>query len=60
MKLTLAELRRRVGGDENAAYILLEELRWPNAKLVPERNNVYVGVDCPTVGTSGLLPHAEG
>ncbi|MCU1463385.1 MAG: putative transposase for insertion sequence element [Acidimicrobiales bacterium] len=33
MKLTLAELRKRVGDDEEAAYELLEELRWPTGPI---------------------------
>ncbi len=33
MNLTLAELRKRVGDDEEAAYALLEELRWPTGPI---------------------------
>ena len=33
MNLTLAELRKRVGDDEEAAYGLLEELRWPTGPI---------------------------
>jgi transposase-like protein len=30
VNLTLAELRKRVGNDEEQAYLLMEELRWPD------------------------------
>src|SRR5438309_11768288 len=35
VNLTLAELRKRVGDDEEAAYGLLEELRWPTGPVCP-------------------------
>lgn len=35
MNLTHAELRKRVGDDEEAAYALLEELRWPTGPVCP-------------------------
>ena len=39
MKLTLATLRNRVGDDEEAAYVLMEELRWPNGPECPHCGN---------------------
>src|SRR5207302_2634963 len=33
VNLTLSELRKRVGDDEEAAYGLLEELRWPTGPV---------------------------
>lgn len=35
VNLTLAELRKRVGDDEGAAYVLMEELRWPDGPECP-------------------------
>ena len=35
MRLTLGTLQRRVGNDEEKAYKLLEELRWPNGPECP-------------------------
>lgn len=63
MKLTLAELRKRVS-DENDAYLLLEELRWHGKPVCPHCGNgekSYFLTPKSKTGTRGTgMPDANG